>query len=290
MTWRVIVGTLSVVGTLVLMGLVAVTEPDRMASFERAYAAREIEDGGAIFASRCELCHGPNGQGRPGKGPALNDVALFDGTRGKDIGWAGSVDNFIRTTIAGGRPRASVKYQEFIERMPTWGEEYGGSLRTDQVDALVAFIMNWQWNYKDPVTGKFTSSGTPAVVDPIGTDITVKLLEGNAANGQKLAEAKGCFACHVTAPTGPAWRAEGDPNGEGIGTRAEKRLGAGYTGKADSAAQYLLEAIIQPNAYLVPGESYVVAATGKSLMPETYPATLEKQDVADLIAYLLSLK
>src|SRR4030067_414203 len=29
-------------------------------------------------------------------------------------------------------------------RMPTWSQRFGGPLRDDQVDALVAFVMNWE--------------------------------------------------------------------------------------------------------------------------------------------------
>ena len=100
MTWRVIVGTLSLVITMILLGYVAVTEPDRMANFALAYDARQVEVGAMLFESNCATCHGLNGQGVPAKGPALNTPELFNGTRLKEAGFAGSTENFVRLTIA----------------------------------------------------------------------------------------------------------------------------------------------------------------------------------------------
>jgi mono/diheme cytochrome c family protein len=297
MTWRVIVGTLSVVGTLLLFGLVAVTEQDRMADFERSYDGRQVENGAAIFASNCQICHGETGQGVPGKGPALNTPDLLVAAVGaaqparlQAIGWAGSVENFVRTTIAGGRPRASADYLEFPERMPTWGEEYGGPLRKDQVDALVTFIVNWRWNYLDASGQPLIPTATP-IPDPLTQDITIALPAGDATRGADLVKTYACTACHIDAPTGPAWLASASPDGKGVGTHAEERIAdPNYTGNAATAEQYLLESIILPNAYLVPGETYVVASTGNSIMPVIYLNTLGQQTAADIIAYLLTLK
>src|SRR3990170_1798737 len=147
MTWRVILGTVSLVLTTILLGFVAVTEPSRMEGFTRAYETRQIEVGATLFEGRCITCHGVQGQGIEGVAP----------------------------------------------------------------------------------------------------DITIELPAGDAATGKALAEGKGCTACHVTAAVGPAWLASADPNGEGVGARAEKRFtGADYTGKAASAQQYLFESIVLP--------------------------------------------
>jgi mono/diheme cytochrome c family protein len=279
-----------------LFGLVLVTEPDRMENFARSYEAREVETGAAIFANNCQSCHGEAGQGVPGKGPSLNVAELLvapEGealpTRLKDIAWSGSIENFIRGTIASGRPRASGDFSEYPERMPTWGEANGGPLRTDQIEALTAFIMNWRWQYLD-------ANGKPLpqvveIIDAAGTDITLELPAGDAANGEQVAEKAACTACHITAPVGPAWLASASADGQGIGTRAEERIAdAEYGGAATTAEQYLFESIVSPSVYLVPGESYVVAATGQSVMASTFGTTLSKQDVADLIAYMLTLK
>jgi mono/diheme cytochrome c family protein len=277
MTTRVIAGTFFVVATAVLLVYVAVNEPTRMASFSAAYEARSVETGAALFETNCIGCHGQQGQGIPGVAPALNHKALFDGTRLAEIGYSGTVQDFVRGTISSGRPIPS-EGTNYPQRMPTWSQRFGGPLRDDQVDALVAFVMNWESTAPE-------TAGAPEPAGPgVGADINTELPAGDPANGKTLTETLGCTACHITAAVGPGWLAEADPNGQGIGTRAEGRYqGADYTGQAASAAQYLHEAIVRPNDFLAPG-----FAAG--LMPNTYGDTLTAQDLADIIAYLQTLK
>jgi nitric oxide reductase subunit C len=173
--------------------------------------------------------------------------------------------------------------------MPTWSEEFGGPLRDDQVQALVAYIMNWGQAYAGA-----TPVPQPTVV-PVGTDITVALPAGDAASGQARVTALGCTACHIStgaATLGPDWMASGDPNGQGIGTRAEGRLDAAdYEGAATNGDQYLFESIVAPDAYLVPGNAtYVNASNGQSIMPHNYATLLDAQMLADVIAYLQTLE
>ena len=281
MTWRVIVGTVSLVLTVILLGVVAVTEQSRMESFTRAYESRQIEVGAALFEGRCIQCHNVDGKGIEGVAPALNAADLLVGSpvppRLQEIGWSGATADYVRAAIASGRPRPSAAFANYPQRMPTWGEEFGGPLRKDQVDALVAFIMNWSSEYEG-------AAQPTQVIEGVGTDITVELPAGDATNGKALAEGKGCAACHITAAVGPAWLASADANGEGVATRAEKHLAeSGYTGKAQDARQYLFESTVDPNAYVVQGFQ-------PNVMPATFGNSLTKQDVADLIAYLETLK
>ncbi len=113
------------------------------------------------------------------------------------------------------------------------------------------------------------------------------LPKGDATRGQALTTANACVACHIQAPVGPGWlasAANGVPAGEGIGTRAQHRFtDAGYTGVAKSADAYLLESIVKPNAYVVTGFAPAV-------MPQTFGASLKPQELADIIAYLDTLK
>lgn len=281
MTWRVILGTVSIVLTTILLGYVAITEQDRMADFTASYEARQVETGAGIFESNCKSCHGDKGQGIEGVAPALNAADLLVGTpkppRLLEIGWPGSTPDYIRAAIAGGRPRASAAFPTYPSRMPTWGQEYGGPLRTDQVNSLVTFIMNWAPAYANG------AQPTP-VVEGVGTDITLELPTGDPANGKALTEGKGCVGCHISSGVGPAWLASADPNGEGIGTRAEHRYkDADYTGQATSAEQYLFESIVLPSAY-------IIQPFQPNVMPGTFGNSLSKQDVADIIAYLMTVK
>jgi mono/diheme cytochrome c family protein len=74
---RILVGITMFVGTMVLLGWVAINENARMASFERQFHARSIERGAELFAANCATCHGEGGRGIQGFGPALNSPHLF---------------------------------------------------------------------------------------------------------------------------------------------------------------------------------------------------------------------
>src|ERR1041385_6968438 len=88
---------------------------------------------------------------------------------------------------------------------------------------------------------------------------------GDARRGEKLFGTLPCVSCHdVTKP----WPG-GDicPNLGNIATEAARIVRAReYRGKAKTAAEYIRESIVDPNAYIVPGVAYK-AANGKSVMP-----------------------
>jgi len=268
-------------GLLALLALIGVTvavtlgEQNRMTEFTRAYEARAIEAGATLFEDSCRPCHGPQGQGIEGVAPAINAADLFDGSRLAKIGYGGTLPDYVRGVIAAGRPVPSVG-TTYPQRMPTWGAAFGGPLRDDQVDALTAFILNWQ----DRALG----TGAPVPTGPtVGADITVALPDGDAARGKSLSEGVlGCASCHVLTAVGPKWPA--DAGAPGIGSRAETRIQApGYAGQATSAEQYLFESVVMSNAYVVEGFQ-------SNLMPQNYADRLSAQEMADLLAYMLSLR
>lgn len=288
MVWRVLLGTFSLVVTMIVLGYVAVTEQDRMASFERAYASRQIETGATLYESNCASCHGLRGEG--GIGPALSTIDLFNGQRLREIGWQGTLDAYLRGAINAGRPLASVAYANSPQRMPAWGQQYGGPLRPDQVEALVRFIENWGEQYKD-ASGKIPSATPTPNPNAAGTDITIALPAGDATRGATLVTA--CQACHVAQGNvlGPAWESAQAQDGKSVAQHAAERfLAPDYTGKATTAEQYLFESIVNPNAYITPpGQGATWQAAGPSTMPANYGETLLKQDIADIIAYLLTI-
>ncbi len=108
MTIRVVLGTILIAVTMIIAAFVVVNEPVRMTEFESGYKGRSIEAGAALYASSCRGCHGVQGEGIEGVAPALNARDLFDGTRLKEIGWAGTVADYVKGTISSGRPRASL--------------------------------------------------------------------------------------------------------------------------------------------------------------------------------------
>jgi mono/diheme cytochrome c family protein len=279
MKWQIAAGLFLVLGLIVLTLGLALSEMPRMEVFKTSNDARAVESGAALFENNCRPCHGPQGKGVEGVAPAINAADLYDGSRLAAIGWTGTTEDYVRNVIAAGRPVPSAG-TNYPQRMPTWSQRYGGPLRDDQVDSLVAFVMNWE----DRAVAEGGGAAPPTVVEgAVGTDITVSLPEGDARRGQQLAEGGlGCSGCHVLADVGPAWPPTADQ--PGIGARAESRFAQDdYTGQATDAQQYLVESIVQTNAFVVSGYQ-------PNIMPQNYGARLTAQDLADLIAHLNSLR
>jgi mono/diheme cytochrome c family protein len=275
---QIILGALMVLITSFVVLVYGLNEEERMAETERAQHARAIEQGAVLFEAQCSRCHGTQGLGIPGLCPPLNDRYFFD-DRLTDVGWSGSLEDYIVATVSSGR-LASTRPQTYpgqgVPAMPAFSEHYGGPLRDDQVRSLAAFILNWEETATEVAVPEVPTGPV------VGTDITKELPEGDAAAGEALTVSLGCTACHITTATGPAWLPSGEIPGIGERAAAEFNLPE-YTGNATSAEQYLFESVVDPNIYLAPG-----FASG--LMPQTYGATLTDQNMADLIAYLLSLK
>jgi mono/diheme cytochrome c family protein len=266
----------AMVAAVAVLAVMGIDEGARMESFNRSYESRRIEEGALIFENNCRRCHGPQGEGTP-LGPALNTPELFDGTRLQAAGFAGTLEDFIAGTVASGRPVPS-EGTNFPERMPTWSEEFGGPFRIDQVENVVSFILNWEQ--------RALAGAEPTQVSEdlmMGHDFRVELPEGEPEVGKTLAEgALGCAACHILSEVGPAWAAtDGLP---GLAVRAEIRIQQeDYQGESSNAEEYLIESVIQSNAFVVDG--YV-----ESVMPTDFGERLTLQDMADLLAYMLTFR
>jgi len=104
---------------------------------------------------------------------------------------------------------------------------------------------------------------------------------GNAANGEKLFSqatigannAPGCITCHSLEPDVVIV----GPSQAGLATRAESRV-PGMT-----AAEYIHQSIVEPNAYVVEGFA-------EGLMYQNYATDLTEQEINDIVAYTLTLK
>ncbi len=270
-------GILFVLATGSILLFWGLREEDRMAEFERSQRGQAIEVGAELYDINCRPCHGPQGEGTPGLCPPLNDKYFFT-DRLKEVGWSGTQEDYIVATVSSGR-LVSTRPEQYPGNirpaMPAWADSYGGPLRTDQIRYIAAFIMNWEATAPERTAPQLDGP-------PVGADIAQTLPAGDAAKGEAIAVAQGCTGCHIATNTGPAWKPTADQ--PGIASRAESRFtDAGYTGKAASAQQYLLEAIVNPSAYIVPGFEVVA-------MPGTYGQAMTAQDAADLIAYLLTFK
>lgn len=100
--------------------------------------------------------------------------------------------------------------------------------------------------------------------------------EGNATRGaqlfnQQFDSAASCSSCHAVS---------NDGRGAGPGLRAYRDRAGGRVDDED-AAEYTYWSILRPSRYVLRGYT--------NIMPDNYEEVLSEQDLADLIAYLLSL-
>ncbi len=286
---RVVLGTLFFLGIILLVGWVAINEEGRMAEFTTQYESRSVERGATIFESNCSTCHGTNGQGIPGRAPSLRNPRLFNGERMAEMGWTGTLDDYVANAVAGGRPNSGSYWNGNV--MPTWGQEFGGPLRPDQVRDVARFVMNWRTEALDEenppmvlqdfiLPGVEAAGGEAAGTEPVGGPDLASLPEGSISDGSQLYQQLGCTGCHLGGAIAPAT--------EGTFARVQDRIASEASLEGYSPEQYILESILNPNAFIVADNPSYVAPDGSSLMPKNYAELIQDQGLADLIAYLTS--
>lgn len=92
-------------------------------------------------------------------------------------------------------------------------------------------------------------------------------------NQNNLGQGPGCTTCHLIEPD----KVKIGPSLSGVAARAQTRV-------ADlTAEEYLRQSILEPNAYGVLGFPY-------NVMYQDFAEQLTDQDLADIVAYLLTLE
>lgn len=243
----------------------AIREPQRMATAARTINGRAIERGAAIYHDACAGCHGVAGQGVPGVAPALNSPDFFT-RRLAEVGYAGSLVNYVESTVAAGRLVGSGHYNT---TMPAWAARYGGTLRPDEVRNVAAFVLNWEEEAlgRDPQTTAVTPTPLPGLAQGASP---VDL-------GRAVYTATGCGGCHGQ-DGNPAISG---PDLAGIAAAGANRV-PGLT-----AEEYIRLAIVAPSAFLAPE-----CPTGAcpDIMPRDYGDRLSQEQLDALVRYLLSLQ
>lgn len=124
----------------------------------------------------------------------------------------------------------------------------------------------------------------PTEIVPFGQSVSRELLEGSAARGEVLFGPAGefCSGCHSQLQIGPPMgRVDQLP---AVAERARDWLSdPSYSGAATTPVEYLVESIVDPDAFTVPG--YPAGS-----MPDGYGLLLSVQDVSDLVAYLMAVE
>ena len=229
---------------------------------QNQYSAIDIETGSRLYAGQCALCHGPNGE----------LVAGVDLRRGRFR--RALSDEQIGRVIRTGIPDAG---------MP------GFALQPSEVDGLVAFIR-------------------------AGFDVTATAVRvGNAAPGQALFEGKGrCGTCHRVDGKGPRvapdlsdigairspsalQRSVLDPTSAMLPinrpVRAVTRDGRTFRGRRLNEDTYTVQLIDDQERLVSLAKAdlreYEVGTS--SPMP-SFAKTFNADELADLVAYLVSLK
>lgn len=260
---EILLGTLLIAITGAVLLFIGLNEEERMSEFVKYQGAQQIEVGAELYEINCRGCHGLKAEGIAGLAPALNDAYFFN-ARLDEVGWQGSLEDYIVATISTGR-QVSTRPDQYpgsgLPAMPTWSERFGGPLRDDQIAALAAFIMN----YESTATGEVELVELPPQPNDAATS------DDPIVRGQAVYEASGCGGCHViegisVGVVGPALT--------NIATVAETRV------EDLTAEEYIRQSIVNPEAYLVEGYD--------NLMLKTFAETLSDQQLEDLITFLLA--
>jgi mono/diheme cytochrome c family protein len=232
-------------------------------------------------------------------GLALTEYIDNASDRLTQAGWGGDISAFLRTTLYHGRPGTADVWQG--KQMVAWAQIGGGPMRTDQIDDLVNYIVNWDKGDDFTTDDLFAVDqfmklkadaemvGEPTGAPPIGaesgddldTAVTMVLaLSGDPERGKAIYEGAqrtgtnarlACSSCHTGGAQAPATDAKWDTAQT---VRLLEPQFAGWT-----VEKYLIDSILYPNDYVVPGYA-------SGVMPATYPGSLTAQDLADILAYV----
>lgn len=222
-TLRLLGMPLVMLGILMFVGLVngraQTTDP-----------TEQLTLGAQLFADNCVVCHGQNGEGRVGA------------TLAKD--WPSIRPELtVRTIIEQGVP-GSV--------MPAWGQEHGGPFSSNEVDALLTYILSWQTGELPDLMPMPTATLRPALSP-------VPEVEGDPNRGGVLF-GENCAMCH--------------------GANAEGRIGATLA-KAWPG--------IRPDLNIKATIANGIAGSAMPAWSQENGGPLTEQDLNDLVAFVMAL-
>lgn len=253
-------------------------EPPRMEAQTNSWNGRGIEQGAEIYRNNCSSCHGLDGKGLPNVAPALNSHYFFT-QRKDDVGFPGSLQQYVELTVAAGRP--SKIDSQWAAMMPTWHNNYGGPLRDDQVKNVSSFVMNWERDALEQAAEEDPwqqFADAPSKGSPYEEGGAVEAEPAEPAGPrppQDLFLSMGCSGCHNLSMDQDA-NNQGQP-GPHMGNLWET---AASRVPGEDAETYVHNSIVDPNAFLVPG--YM-----PNLMPQTFADQMSAEEIDSLVTWIL---
>ena len=246
-----------------VLTLVALTLAAPVWAQGHGYTPADIENGGLLYQANCTACHGPDGDGVP-------SINLGSGKFRR-----GTTDDEIAKVILGGIPGTAMPPNSFSE---------------SQAGTIVAYLRSLATS----------PAGGPTI-------------PGDARRGRTLFEGKGeCVSCHSVAGiggrTGPSLTEVGssrragelqrallDPSADirsdSRQVRAFTREGATITGRLLNQDTYTLQLMESSGRLRLLDKATLKEITilKESPMP-SYKGKLDAQELADMVAYLRSLR
>lgn len=144
---KVLLATIcNIVILLAVLLYLSFTETAQLAAASKAQSGIRIEQGAALYGAHCRSCHGVRGEGIGQLGPALADKHFF-AKRLEEVGRQTTLKDYILATIVHGRmigTRPIYAGNGSTAVMPPWDLQYGGPLRTDEIQSIALFILNWE--------------------------------------------------------------------------------------------------------------------------------------------------
>lgn len=226
----------------------------------------QVQRGGAVWARyNCENCHTLLGEGAY-FAPDLTKIVEQRG--------AAYLAQFLDD------PSRFYSEERDGRLMPTLG------LSGEEIAEVVAFL-GW--------VGQIDTNGWPprpilvAGVAPRGMPGVSGVAESDRPESRGKALFDGAGAC-VTCHSIESGVTLVGPSLSGLTLRSTERVhDPAYQSASKSPDDYLKESILAPSAFIAPGGRYATPE-GTSLMPDTYSKTLKPEQVADLVAYLKTLR
>ncbi|WP_028581754.1 c-type cytochrome [Desulfogranum japonicum] len=242
------------------------SEPVRLELEQLHQHGKSISQGAFLYQEHCRTCHGNRGEGIGQLGPTLHSKAFFSNRLG-EVGWTGTLAEYVRASIALGRITATRPMYAGDEQtavMPPWQDRYGGILRMDQIEQLSAFILNW----------RASALGKVQLVELPMPEIRLNDPHVVAA-GQKVFQYH-CGACHL------AGRDEQGSNEKLIGPDLQHIGQVAANRVSDvSGEEYIRESYLVPMAYTVSGYENIPAE-------KRCQGVLKESELRQIVAFLLS--